>query len=444
MSGSLGTLLLCFAALNDAILLHVKIGQWNLLWFAGVLGVCFSVGKSMLPKPNSPYLSRCNLVSELNAELENMASHTHYLPDSWKGKGYDEKIKSALVPMFQFKAQHFVNEVMSLMVAPIILCFSLPRCADRLCQFIRDSKAKVPGVGDVVGYSLFDFDLFEDENWQVASSHGRNEYPTISALDLDEAANFQFKTRHGKMEKSFYSFKHNYPKWEMTPSSLKRVIEVEAFRREQDMAQCKERQLHVQAAKAQLEHLQRLQLLRERKATLAGLSTIRSQHLEGGMPLSGPQSGPDSGAGCGVLGMSTMPSFDSSMGSLSHDEEIHQNVHFESSSIIGGDANAPPSHAFSYHGSNILNRPDEGPFLHGHFRCISPTRQLRNQSPLLNDPARLSLQLREVLNGSMHSFTGSLVPVDESILDSSPIDQYNILNEYHSARDGVREERDNL
>lgn len=83
-----------------------------------------------------------------------------------------------------------------------------------------------------------------------------------------------------------------------------------------------------------------------------------------------------------------------------------------------------------------LDRPDESPFLHGHFRSISPTRQL---SPLMNDPSRLSLQLREVLNGSMHSFTGSLVPVDESILDSSPIDQYNILNEYHSARDGMRD-----
>ena len=119
-----------------------------------------------------------------------------------------------------------------------------------------------------------------------------------------------------------------------------------------------------------------------------------------------------------------------------HIRETHHNLR-DSNTLIQPKVNTIKFGilSFSYHGSNILERPAESPFLHGNFRSISPTRQLRNQSPLPNDPARLSFQLREVLNGSMHSFTGSLVPVDESILDSSPIDQYNILNEYHSARE---------
>jgi hypothetical protein len=52
MGGSLGAVFLLFAALNNAILLHFKIGNWNLLvWYVGVLGIIYSTGKAMLPDP---------------------------------------------------------------------------------------------------------------------------------------------------------------------------------------------------------------------------------------------------------------------------------------------------------------------------------------------------------------------------------------------------------
>ena len=52
MGGSLGAVLLVFAALNNAILLHFKISNWNLLvWYVGVLSIIYSTGKAMLPDP---------------------------------------------------------------------------------------------------------------------------------------------------------------------------------------------------------------------------------------------------------------------------------------------------------------------------------------------------------------------------------------------------------
>ena len=62
-------------------------------------------------------------------------------------------------------------EVASIVVAPIILCVSLPRCAEEICKFVRESKVEVRGVGDVVGFSTFDFDSFEDEK---TSNHALN------------------------------------------------------------------------------------------------------------------------------------------------------------------------------------------------------------------------------------------------------------------------------
>ena len=209
ISGSLGTLLLTFAAINDAILLHVKIGNWNLLWFAGMLGACFSIGKSLIPKATDPHTGhgRWNLVNDTNAEFEKIASHTHYLPDDWRGKACDDSTKKAFSTMFQYKAAHFAREVLSIVVAPLILSISLPKCADGLCRFVRESKIEVPSVGDVVGFSTFEFDVFEDESWTGGDlSPGALDKP-LQAITESRLENGRPKTKHGKMEKSFFNFK---------------------------------------------------------------------------------------------------------------------------------------------------------------------------------------------------------------------------------------------
>lgn len=214
ISGSLGTLLLAFAAMNDAILLHVKIGQWNLLWYAGVLGASFSIGKSMMPKATNPYSGsfRRNLVDDMNAELEKIATHTHYLPDEWRGRAWDDSTKKAFSTMFRYKAAHFASEVLSIIVAPLILCISLPRCADELCNFVRESKLEVPGVGDVVGYSTFDFDVFEDENWTGKDVMTDNVPDQVRRINTERRLrNGLPKSKHGKMEKSFFNFKVRMP-----------------------------------------------------------------------------------------------------------------------------------------------------------------------------------------------------------------------------------------
>jgi autophagy-related protein 9 len=210
VSGSLAALLLAFATINDAILLHVKIGQWNLLWYAGVLGASFSIGKSMLPKATNPYSGhfRRNLVNDMNLELEKVATHTHYLPDHWRGKACEDRTKKSFSSMFQYKAAHFATEVASIIVAPLILCVSLPRCADGLCSFVRDSKLEVMGVGDVVGYSTFDFDVFEDENWAENSDSNSDAWDQRRHGNADgKLENGRPRTKHGKMEKSFFNFK---------------------------------------------------------------------------------------------------------------------------------------------------------------------------------------------------------------------------------------------
>ena len=217
--GSLGAILLLLAAINDAILLHVKVGNWNLLWYVGILGVGYSTGKGMIPdiKIHPPYTR--NMFVEMDSALAQVAKHTHYYPEYWKRRGWDDLVKKSFAELYQYKAKLFIMELLSIVIAPFVLCFSLPKCAEKICRFVQETKIEVNGAGDHCGFSTFDFETFEDEKWdgqeikkgnnRDQSSSARNEVVTttsnnvkISVKDLPIP-----KTRHGKMEKSFINFK---------------------------------------------------------------------------------------------------------------------------------------------------------------------------------------------------------------------------------------------
>jgi len=245
--------LLSFAAINDAILLHVKISQWNLLWYVGMLGVAFSVGKGMLPNEeiHPPY--SFNLHAEMELALSKVAVHTHYFPDTWRKRSWKRETQSEVSALLQHKSSLFASEIISTLLAPFVLCFSLPRCATNICAFVHKTKVDLPGLGETCGYSCFDFDAFQDENWE-----GRQ---LVAAKVEVEAHSFILsndrpKTRQGKMEKSFFSFKASHPSWQCNNESGKNLVEhVERFRKQEALALEAERQLYIEAAARQLQAL---------------------------------------------------------------------------------------------------------------------------------------------------------------------------------------------
>jgi autophagy-related protein 9 len=215
IGGSLGAVLFGFAAINDAILLHVKIADWNLLWYAGVFGLIYSVGKSMVPTAEAMPKSARNLYAEIDEALEKVAEHTHFYPDTWKGRGWEPATHKAFSDMFRFKAKNFLTEMLSLVLAPYILCVSLARCAEPICEFVLSTKTELSGTGEVCGYATFHFDTFKDEQWR-GRTLGETD-PMVGSLvesimqagSVDEAVR-RFpkpKARYGKMEKSFFNFK---------------------------------------------------------------------------------------------------------------------------------------------------------------------------------------------------------------------------------------------
>ena len=221
IGGSLGAVLFVFAAINDAILLHVRIADWNLLWYAGMVGVVFSVGKAMIPSEEVQPRRIRNLYAETDAALTTIANHTHYYIPRWKGRAHDETTYQTIKSMFQFKAQLFLTEVAALLLAPYILCVSLAQSAESICEFIFLVKSDIAGAGEVCCYATFDFDKFQDEAWEgrtmmaQASREDQTQSLSQSVLqtrNVEEARRLLPvpKAKVGKMEKSFFSFKVSY------------------------------------------------------------------------------------------------------------------------------------------------------------------------------------------------------------------------------------------
>ncbi|CAN0442554.1 unnamed protein product, partial [Ectocarpus sp. 8 AP-2014] len=88
---------------------------------------------------------------------QKVAAHTHYMPEHWLGKAHTVEVRAELLGLFHYKAQLFLEELLAVLFAPVILCFSMPSCAQEIVEFVTEHTVEVPGVGSVCSYSVFDF-----------------------------------------------------------------------------------------------------------------------------------------------------------------------------------------------------------------------------------------------------------------------------------------------
>ncbi len=90
--------------------------------------------------------------------------HTHYWPKHWKGKAWTfavspfvtvalllfyniGQVRDEFCELFEYKAVLFVREIFSVILAPLTLIFSLPKCTDDIIDFFRECTVEIDGVG---------------------------------------------------------------------------------------------------------------------------------------------------------------------------------------------------------------------------------------------------------------------------------------------------------
>lgn len=83
--------------------------------------------------------------------------HSHYCPDSWKGRLHSDEVRQEFSSMYKLEALLFLEDIIGTLLTPWLLMYNLPNRADRLVDFFREFTIHVDGLGTVCSYAVFDF-----------------------------------------------------------------------------------------------------------------------------------------------------------------------------------------------------------------------------------------------------------------------------------------------
>lgn len=133
IAGAIVAVLIAVSFLNEDILLHVEALEHNLLWYLGLFTAIYAAASSVIPDEIVQQNARVNAEELLNA----VGAHTHYFPEEWRGRCHTENVFTEVSDMFPYKLHIFVMELYSVIITPIILCFSLPETVDFVIDFVR-------------------------------------------------------------------------------------------------------------------------------------------------------------------------------------------------------------------------------------------------------------------------------------------------------------------
>lgn len=190
--GSFLVILAVMTIINEELLLKFELSSGRtVIWYIGLFGVLLAISKSFIPDENSPF--------EPVQTFNDVAEYTHYIPGHWRNKIHTEQVKNEFGELFQYKLVVLLNEIMGIILTPFVLWFSLPSSSYQIVDFFREFTIHVDGIGYVCSFAVFDF-----------KRHGNPKYGSSFIQTADK----YHQSKQGKMEKSFLSFKANFPSWQ--------------------------------------------------------------------------------------------------------------------------------------------------------------------------------------------------------------------------------------
>eukprot|EP00299_Pterocystis_sp_00344_P016915 c8492_g1_i2.p1 GENE.c8492_g1_i2~~c8492_g1_i2.p1 ORF type:complete len:682 (+),score=139.71 c8492_g1_i2:55-2046(+) len=193
VSGALVAVMIAIACVSDELIVHIRLppnetGK-NLVWYLAVSMAILTVSRSFITDKQV-------LAQDPAAVFARVVEHTHYSPNSWKGKYHTRFVCDEFSAFYKLKVLLFVDEVLSIIVTPFVLMFSLADSMGDFVEFVRTFTEELDDVGgDVCSFAMFNFER-----------HGNPQFGAVP-----HSAGVARTTRDGKMEKSFLSFKANHP-----------------------------------------------------------------------------------------------------------------------------------------------------------------------------------------------------------------------------------------
>lgn len=233
VAGSFAVVLTLASVVDENVLLDFQITTGrSVLWYLGIIGGIWSVSRVLIPETYS--------VFDPEMWMLEVVADTHYLPPHWIQWGlHSVAVRHDFIKLFPYKFLQFTEELVSVMMSPWILWFSLTKSSDALVDFFRESTIHVDGLGLVC--SLAVFDLRQVTPPLVATPSGtapseptpQGTTPTTSRIftpttrpsavhstngsrfrAFDEFTRSSFGFNDDKLQRSMVNFKQNFPEWE--------------------------------------------------------------------------------------------------------------------------------------------------------------------------------------------------------------------------------------
>nr|POE51146.1 autophagy-related protein 9 [Quercus suber] len=176
---------------NDLITrFEITPGRTGLFWI-GALVFVFRLVNNMVPDENE--------VHNPVWHLERLLLFTHYMPSHWKDKLHSNEVRAEFSTMYQLKIQIFVEEILSIIVAPIILLRNANHHSERIIDFFRESTVHVDGIGHQCNFAVFGF-----------KKNPNTDDPTAALKNPDGLRDDYYGLKDDKMMASMVNFANYY------------------------------------------------------------------------------------------------------------------------------------------------------------------------------------------------------------------------------------------
>ena len=174
-----------------------------------ILGITVTIARAFLPDENLVWCPETLLTAVL--------AHTHYRPDSWRGRAHTLATRAQVAQLFHLKVTLILEELISPLLTPFILYFRMrPRALD-IVDFYRNFTVEITGVGDVCSFAQMDVRKHGNPTWQTGGQSTiddtvigfNNRYGTNKMKPPTQYT----QAEDGKTELSLIHFTLTNPEW---------------------------------------------------------------------------------------------------------------------------------------------------------------------------------------------------------------------------------------
>ncbi|KAI5257563.1 APG9-domain-containing protein [Aureobasidium subglaciale] len=133
--------------------------------------------------------------------LMNVIEAIHYCPARWKKQLHSDEVRTEFSALYQMKIMIFLEEILSLLIAPFILWRNSGKRSEMIIDFFRNSTVEVEGLGHLCNFAVFDFRKSKNVEDDVCK-------------DVDGLREEYFGTKDDKMAMSQYYFMERLSKYD--------------------------------------------------------------------------------------------------------------------------------------------------------------------------------------------------------------------------------------